>query len=381
MSKKFSLLMTAAALSLFAVPAQAGFEWKGPLSAPVRQAPAASAQDGTAPAGGMNGLEPVIMWDGAAAPTPVVPWTEEVTMPAEKVEDVEKAAIGKDVQAEPAAVASAPAAAEDLGEEISGFGSDLPLVIALQQVVPAGYQFSFSSGANPGTLVSWEGGKPWKTVLSDMLASQGLGYRMQNNTVVIGYFQSEPAAPVAAPLSVKAESIPADMILQNDAAAVPAPSEEPVVIRRQKPSSLLKKEASEEASAVSAQATPATPERVLIAPRPAEVTASSGQPIALSDAQNPAHPQAPAPSWSGAKGQTLRDVIKNWSDVAGVELYWSIDYDYRLSDDVGYAGTYDEAVGKLLDRFATVRPQPYGQLHQSGDGPRVLVVKSYDLTK
>lgn len=376
MSKKFSLLMTAAALSLFAAPAQAGFEWKGPLSAPVRAAPAAPAHDG-APAGGMSGLEPVIMWDGDAAPAPVVPWTEEVAMPAEKVEDVEKAAIGQ----APAAAASAPAAAEDLGEEVSGFGSDLPLVIALQQVVPAGYQFSFSPGANPGTLVSWEGGKPWKTVLSDMLAAQGLGYKMQNNTVVIGYFPSEPApvAPaVVAP--VKADSIPSDMILQNDAAAVPAPSYEPVVIRRQKPSSLLKKGATEEAAAVAAQA-PAAPERILLAPRPAEVTASTGRPLSLSDAHDPAQPQAPAPAWSGAKGQTLRDVIKNWSDVAGVELYWSIDYDYRLTDDVGYAGTYDEAVGRLLDRFATVRPQPYGQLHQSGDGPRVLVVKSYDLTK
>ena len=95
----------------------------------------------------------------------------------------------------------------------------------------------------------------------------------------------------------------------------------------------------------------------------------------------PSAPVAVQPTWHGAQGQTLRDVLKSWSDVAGVELYWSIDYDYRLTQDVSYPGTYDEAVGRALDRFADVRPQPYGQLHQ-GDGsgaPRVLVVKSYDL--
>jgi hypothetical protein len=90
--------------------------------------------------------------------------------------------------------------------------------------------------------------------------------------------------------------------------------------------------------------------------------------------------QKAGPPWTGAKGATLRDTLKNWSAAADVELYWSIDYDYKLRGDINYAGSYDEAVGKLLDQFAAVRPQPYGQLHQSKDGPRVLVVKSYDLT-
>ena len=40
-------------------------------------------------------------------------------------------------------------------------------------------------------------------------------------------------------------------------------------------------------------------------------------------------------------------------------------------------GTYDEAVGSLLDKFTAVRPQPYAELHRGT--PRVLMVKSYDL--
>jgi hypothetical protein len=239
-----------------------------------------------------------------------------------------------------------------------------------------------------------------------MLAAQGLGYRIQNNTVVIGYFSSPETLPapttqaeVSAPGPVR--EIPADVAMPSAAATESAISQEPVVIRRQKPSSLLKKQAAREAS----HAVPAT-EIPADAPQPEAVaaTASASQPLMLTDAGLQAQdaaaatvppaqeaaaasaPPAPAPAaisavpaWSGTKGQTLRDVLKKWSDTAGVELYWAIDYDYRLPDDVGYPGAYDEAVGKLLDRFSTVRPQPYGQLHQSNEGPRVLVVKSYDL--
>jgi len=53
----------------------------------------------------------------------------------------------------------------------------------------------------------------------------------------------------------------------------------------------------------------------------------------------------------------------------------------RKGAELWQAGSFDEAVGRLLDKFAAVRPQPYGQLHQGSTGPRVLVIKSYDLAQ
>ncbi len=445
MTKIVTLFATAAVVVSFIPQAHAGFEWKGPVAPPVKAAPApVMTQDG------MSGLEPVNMWNGQNAPA--ITWSEETAMPAEKVEVVEKTEIHKEVVLEdtPAVEAEAPSMPEvlarasalppavepvaDDGEEVAGFGSDLPLVIALQQVVPAGYQFSFASGVNAGALVSWEGGKSWKKVLSDMLATQGLGYKTNGNTVVIGYFKNEEPAQV-----VPAATAPAAE-LKNDAEMQPATpaNGKPVDIRRKKPSSLFRKKlaprANEDLSvppetasspstasytqvpaskgAVEANATaassvepaaaePTAPAHVatgtvatvplsITASKPAPVSTGANEPTVLAAASapkaltvidTPQSAQPESPTWAGAKGQTLRDILKNWSDVAGVELYWSIDYDYRLSEDVGYPGTFDEAVGKLLDRFATVRPQPYGQLHQNGDSPRVLVVKSYDLAK
>ena len=66
-----------------------------------------------------------------------------------------------------------------------GFGRDLPLALALSQVVPPDFSYAFAQGVNAGTTVSWQGGKPWNEVLNDMLAANGLHAVIQNNMVTI----------------------------------------------------------------------------------------------------------------------------------------------------------------------------------------------------
>lgn len=437
---KKAVLFSGVAIIAFAATAHAGFEWKGPLGAP---APAAEAAPVDAQPN--DDLTPVTSWEkpADAAPAPVA------------AAPVETAPAPVSSWTPPANdVAPATVAAEPASDVLTGFGSDVPLVIALQQVVPAGYQYSFASGVNPGVSVSWQGGKSWQGVLADMLAAQGLGYRIQNSAVIVGNFASPeqaqqyaaPAAPEASDSSLGMTAVPSDTASADTAPvaiASPAPqasapvqstvvSEKPVTIHREKRSSLLerlgwtqgtKQEARENIAVPSETAggdVPAATPAPEAAPAPAAApadTSMSADPVPAPVAESPAvsnEPQqlaaatpparsaadaamassatevgattataAPAMNgnWKGAKGQTLRDVLKTWSDQAGVELYWSIDYDYRLSDDVATTGSYDQAVGGLLDKFASVRPQPYGQLHQSASGPRVLVVKSYDLTR
>lgn len=69
--------------------------------------------------------------------------------------------------------------------EAVGFGRDLPLALALSQVIPSQYALSFGTGVDAGTSVSWEGGKPWNVVLQDILSPLGLRADIINNTVVI----------------------------------------------------------------------------------------------------------------------------------------------------------------------------------------------------
>jgi hypothetical protein len=208
-------------------PVFAGFEWRQP----VEQAAPASPQPS----------QPSIQW-GDAPP-----------MPAQKVQTIEAAPIEAALPAPipvtppadvhipvPLAPPAFPAANTDV---ITGFGKDLPLSVALQQIVPEGYTFSFAPGVDRDQNVSWQGDKPWKQVMTDMLGMQGLGFTMNDRDIVI-----QSMTPAAPPPVSKANMIPQDMIdwepvIEETAppVAMPQPSapQEPVTIRREKPASLI----------------------------------------------------------------------------------------------------------------------------------------------
>lgn len=85
----------------------------------------------------------------------------------------------------PPAMAESPKPVAATYTEAVGFGKELPLALALSQVVPAGYTYSFADNIDAGATVSWEGGKPWNEVLSAMLAPSGMRAVIRSNQVVI----------------------------------------------------------------------------------------------------------------------------------------------------------------------------------------------------
>ena len=68
---------------------------------------------------------------------------------------------------------------------IEGFGTDMPLALALRQIVPPQYAFSFGNGVNPGMRISWQGGKAWNEVLADALAPAGVNVGIHNKKVLL----------------------------------------------------------------------------------------------------------------------------------------------------------------------------------------------------
>jgi len=77
------------------------------------------------------------------------------------------------------------AQSQNLVEDVQGFGKNLPLVLALNQIVPSGYAYAFSQEVDPGTIVSWEGGKSWTAVLEEMLAPTSLDVTFNENRILI----------------------------------------------------------------------------------------------------------------------------------------------------------------------------------------------------
>lgn len=67
---------------------------------------------------------------------------------------------------------------------VEGFGNDMPLALALRQIVPARYAFNFGEGVDVGTRVSWQGGKPWNEILNSALEPIGVVFSIKRNKLI-----------------------------------------------------------------------------------------------------------------------------------------------------------------------------------------------------
>ncbi len=70
-------------------------------------------------------------------------------------------------------------------DNFNGFGTDIPLAFAMEQILPEDYKFDFADGVNPEQRVSWQGGKPWKDVIGEILEKSNLASRTEGKTVHI----------------------------------------------------------------------------------------------------------------------------------------------------------------------------------------------------
>ncbi len=213
-TKTAALTVSSVILLTWASPVSAGFEWK----APVPAAP------------------PVVVEKQSIAPTPQnnILWKENISkMPIQKIQGVESVPIIITDRIMPERIVPerivsdriVPYSTTSTIPEgiVSGFGTELPLEIALQQIIPPTYKFSFAPGVNPATIVSWRGEKSWKEVLTDMLSTRNLGFSHQNNIVTISKLPTlYPPVSTSSSFGMiksttvnKADMIPTDMIFND----------------------------------------------------------------------------------------------------------------------------------------------------------------------
>lgn len=323
--------------ALHTSPAQAGFEWT-PVPAPVpAQIDAAdpnavlSVPD-SSPDAAMNGpLTPEPDAQDAVLPAPVFP-VEAAAPVAElpvKEESVKEEIVWKESAPAPAAAQQIPLAAPVVdgmdATPVQGFGKEIPLALALRQIVPPTYAYAFSSGEYAGRKVSWQGGKPWWIVLNDTLMAEGLSAVVSGNVVTIS---DAGAAPVSAPAS---EVPPMTQPLQD------APVE--VVAEGQQPTQIVPAEAAPVASA------------------------KGVQDIAVTK------------MWKARPGETLRGVLEGWGKAAGVEVEWVTPYDYPIGAAFTHEGTFQQAVESMLRQYSRETPRPRGRFYPNlPEGPAVLMI-------
>ncbi len=321
--------------ALLTTDASAGFQWVSPIEkapTPIVPAPA-----------------PV---SGADMPAPMqLPGAPEVAPPS--------AVVAPPVQA----AAPAPSPATEL---VEGFGRDIPLNVALKQILPSSYGFALD-GVDAGMLVSWEGGKAWYHVLDDMLTKAKLYGREEGQIIKISPAKLHDAAPAdqkaetPAPAAVAANDppliVPPMPVLENAPVVQPIESTPPAAAKGIEPLVILPT-----GQAAVEPALPPIPQGELVAPNATMMPQL--QPTA-------------AEMWRAEPGDHLHAVIKKWCARANVELVWSTEYDYPVQASVNFSGSFEDAVRGLLIGFVEAKPQPYGRLHDNPSvGQRTLVIEA-----
>lgn len=240
--------------------------------------------------------------------------------------------------------AAPPAVKETL--PLQGFGKDLPLVMALRQIVPVDYAYGFASNDLAGTRIDWQGGKPWPSVLSDSLSAAGLRADISGKAVLISkmaeYAPLTPTPEAVSPNNLLPVPVSSSATETNEVQPLPLTDAQPAI------------------------PVPATAKSVE-APSPVAET-EKPVPQVIENA-------ASKFMWTARPGATLKDVLSDWSKTAKVELDWVTPYDYPIGNAFTFKGTFEQAVDSLLGTYSQESPRPRGRLYPNlPEGPSVLMV-------
>ena len=269
-------------------------------------------------------------------------------------------------EAAPSADASADVASAASSDfpNVVGFGSDMPLALAVQQIAPTDYTFSFSPGIDPGVRVSWDGGnKPWDQVLADTIAPIGLKARIDGKIVHISGDGSVPGKQAALdqrpgqPVPLKDENVRRTNIV------------DPGESSKAQPLSTIA--SMEEAASQQAAIQPAaaeiatketTQEAVPLLPEDQAAHDAGEQKISANTEQNnilAGTVPGVRGTWAVRQGDSLKETLNAWSKEANVELVWDATHDYTVDADITVNDTFQSAVGMIVERGVKVDKPAY----------------------
>ncbi len=242
--------------------------------------------------------------------------------------------------------------------DVQGFANNVPLSVALRQILPRDIGFSVAQDVSLGTLVSWTGGAPWRDVLRSMLAPQKLTIK-EDGTLVHVVHQPNAVKPISSSASImKSAPIVPKISMQSrtqPVALAPQAKTLPVYVP------------------VKAQAPRAAMRPMYAAPKSTMKTIGY-LPVATAAVPAQNHTNQ---AWVAHKGQMLRSVLMEWGRRANVDVSWQAEYDYPFQASVSVMGTFEDAARKLLSGFQEADPKPVGYLYNNQTaGQRVLVVQT-----
>lgn len=360
-------LIIGASIFVMPISAEAGFQF----TAPIQQSPSNNGgMMPLPPIGGQQSMPavPAVQVEAASVPPMMNNNNYQVPSPPSASLQPIPPQMPVSPRPQPMSQSSTPSNENSLAV---GFGKDLPLVTALRQVVPEGYTYVMDDEIAVGKTVSWNGGQPWPAVLDDMVGGLGLKSTVDGKIVRITNAQS---APVSAPQSsappvkvASAQPYAAPEIIYDAPAYTP-----PQMVRPVQPIS-------------SPPMTATQAPRNIVAPQQLQtntVTLATTETKDLEKLKQSIVPEVTKGQWMAQSGSSLKTVLESWSNIEGVDLFWSADYDYMLAGDANISGNFEEATEELLKGFSDAKPKPTGRLHPNlPHGPAVLVIETKETSE
>lgn len=306
-------------------------------------------------------------------------WRQDLNLPPSIRQSARGAA--PDLSEEPAVTenaATATATPPSTFSQALGFGTDMPLAFAVRQITPSGITHVFDKDINLGMKVSWNGGKPWNEVVTDMIKPHGLYLRIDGNKAYIHKAKNaadqtvsanKTPIPVAGAKTISRLSAPADIDEEKTASAP-------------KDAQYYKDMAAEQSSEDEAEmqmAATQQPHTRTFAARTAPPIDLPATPVRTTASAPENLQQQPPRAWHAYKGQSLRDILLSWSPKANVEISWEATENYRLDDNIIINDTFHNALLSMFEHNLTDNRAPaisYVEPQEDGKSAK-LVVRDY----
>lgn len=75
--------------------------------------------------------------------------------------------------------------------------------------------------------------------------------------------------------------------------------------------------------------------------------------------------------WAAMSGTSMRETLEGWAREAGWTIDWRSDSDYRLHTSITFSGSFEDAVGRLINGIYRQHPEINATLYRK---VRVLTV-------
>jgi hypothetical protein len=257
---------------------------------------------------------------------------------------------------------------------VQGFGEDIPLSYAIEQIVPDSHVVSYGKNVNVNKNVSWNGGKHWKVVLENLAIENQLTIRTDQDNIIVRNnltagmhtkrgFDLVPYGDSNFEATIRKDSY-ADDIMGNKpgfvfGGQIASTEQEPVV-----------------------SATTPAPENKNTdgfgivdyqEEEPIEITNPPLPDSIYIGMDNPSNYQPDAETWEVFSGTTLEDLLMDWGERAGWKVVWNSDYSYPIVADAEFKGDFTSVASKIIRSMAKAKPPVRGEFYK---GNNVLVVNT-----